>query len=257
MKGLRRHPFRVVGRFCRFAGEISIAILDYLVHRAFHPKTFAFAAKALWLQRASRRHLRIFKFETRIAGPVPSCGLLVCNHLSYLDVPVLASIAPAVFVAKRDIKYWPVIGWLARLAGTLFIDRERRMHVGQINEDIETILSQGALMVVFPEGTSTDGQTVLPFKSSLLEPATRQRYPLSVGLIQYELDDGNAADEVCYWGDATFFPHLVNLFSKRAIRAFVRFAPVQLAGSDRKELARQLHAEILKLKATAAVSNQD
>ena len=253
MKGLRRHPFRVVGRFCRFAGEISIAILDYLVHCAFRPKAFALAAKALWLQRASRRHLCIFKFETRIAGPVPSCGLLVCNHLSYLDVPVLASLAPAVFVAKRDIKHWPVIGWLARLAGTLFIDRERRMHVGQINDEIETILSQGALMVLFPEGTSTDGRTVLPFKSSLLEPAARQRYPLSVGLIQYELEDGNAADEICYWGDATFFPHLVNLLSKHVIRAFVRFAPVQPVSADRKELARQLHAEMLKLKGHAVL----
>jgi len=83
------------------------------------------------------------------------------------------------------------------------------------------------LVVVFPEGTSSDGQTVLPFKSSLLEPATRQIHSLSISLIQYELDDGDAGQDVCYWGDVTFFSHLLNLLSKRTLRASIRFAPIQ------------------------------
>src|ERR1017187_2296693 len=127
MKGLRRHPFRVLGRLLWFVGEVIIALFDFLIRCAFRPKKSALAARALWLQRASRRHLRIFKFEAQVAGPVPSGGLLVSNHLSYLDIPVMASLTPAVFVAKHEIKSWPVIGWLARLAGTLVIDRDRRM----------------------------------------------------------------------------------------------------------------------------------
>ena len=248
MKGLRRHPFRVLGRLLWFAGEVIIALFDFLIRCAFHPKKSAVAARALWLQRASRRHLRIFKFEAQVAGPVPSGGLLVSNHLSYLDVPVMASLTPAVFVAKHEIKSWPVIGWLARLAGTLFIDRGRRMDVAPVNAAVQTALDGGALVVVFPEGTSSDGQTVLPFKSSLLEPATRQIHSLSISLIQYELDDGDAGTEVCYWGDVTFFGHLLNLLSKRTFRASVRFAPIQSIAASRKELAQQLHSEMLKLK---------
>jgi 1-acyl-sn-glycerol-3-phosphate acyltransferase len=254
MKGLRRHPFRVLGRLLWFAGEIIIALFDFLIHCAFRPKKSALAARALWLQRASRRSLRIVKFKTQVAGPVPSGGLLVSNHLSYLDVPVMASLTPAVFVAKHEIKSWPVIGWLARLAGTLFIDRERRMDVALVNAAIQTALDGGALVVVFPEGTSSDGQTVLPFKSSLLEPATRQIHSLSISLIEYELEDGDAGKDVCYWGDVTFFSHLLNLLSKRTFRASVRFALIQSIDTSRKELAQQLHSEMLKLKNAATGS---
>jgi 1-acyl-sn-glycerol-3-phosphate acyltransferase len=247
MKGLRQHPFRVLGRLLWFAGEVIIALVDFLIRCAFRPKKSALAARALWLQRTSRRTLRIFKFEAQVAGPVPSGGLLVSNHLSYLDVPVMASLTPAVFVAKHEIKSWPVIGWLARLAGTLFIDRGRRMDVAPVNAAVQTALDGGALVVVFPEGTSSD----LSFKSSLLEPATRQVHSLSISLIQYELDDGDASKDVCYWGDVTFFGHLLNLLSKRTFRASVRFAPIQSIDTSRKELAQQLHSEMLKLKHAA------
>ena len=251
MSGFRQHPLRVSGRLIWFGGEVLVAAFDFLIHCAFCPAKSALAARNLWLQRAARRTGRIIGLQVQSVGPIPSGGLLISNHLSYVDIIVLVSLAPAMFVAKSDIKGWPVIGWLTRLAGTIFIDRERRLHVGQINDEIETALSQGALVIIFPEGTSSDGRTVLPFKSSLLEPATRPGRPLSVGLIRYEIDDGDVAGEICYWGEATFFSHLLNLFGKRAVRAFVRFAPVQSAAPDRKELARQLHAEVLKLKEAA------
>jgi 1-acyl-sn-glycerol-3-phosphate acyltransferase len=256
MQGLRQHPFRVLGRLLWFAGEVIIALVDFLIHCAFRPEKSARAARALWLQRISRRALRIFKFTAQVAGPVPSRGLLVSNHLSYLDIPVMASLTPAVFVAKHEIKSWPVIGWLARLAGTLFIDRDRRMDVAPVNAAVQTVLDGGALVVVFPEGTSSDGQTVLPFKSSLLEPATRQIHSLAISLIQYELDDGDAGNDVCYWSDVTFFAHLLNLLSKRTFRATVRFAPIPSFDANRKELAEQLHSEMLKLKnATTGLKN--
>jgi 1-acyl-sn-glycerol-3-phosphate acyltransferase len=247
MKGLCRHPFRVTGRFFWFAGEVILAVVDFLFHCAFRSKS-GLARRALWLQRVSRRILRIFKLEPQVTGPVPSSGLLVSNHLSYLDVLVLMAITPAVFVAKREVRYWPVIGWLAKLAGTLFIDRERRSDVWQLTEEIQTILNQGTLVILFPEGTSTNGQGVLPFKSSLLEPAVRQTHPITVGCIGYALDDGDVGEDICYWGDVTFFPHMLNLLSKRAVRAFVRFARFERSRTGRKELAQQLRLEVLKLK---------
>ena len=249
MKGLRRHPLRVGGRFLWFIGVILVAVFDFLLNCAFCPKNSAPNARALWLQRHSRRVVKVFNLEAHVEGPVPTRGLLVSNHQGYLDVFVLASITPAVFVAKREIKSWPVIGWLTQMGGTLFVDRARRVQVGQVNDEIQATLNRGALVVLFPEGKSSNGQTVLPFKSSLLEPAAKSTHPLSVSAIQYTIENGDSGEDVCYWGKHTFFPHLLNLLGKRAIRATVRFAPVQRTGADRKELAVQLREEILKLKA--------
>ena len=173
MNGLCRHPLRVTGRFLWFVGVVLAAVFDFLLHNAFRPEKSTPAARALWVQRHSRRVLKIFKLEPRVAGPVPTRGLLVSNHLGYLDILVLASITPAVFVSKREIKSWPVVGWLAQMGGTLFVNRERRVQVGRVNDEIQAALNQGALVVLFPEGTSSNGQTVLPFKSSLLEPAAQ------------------------------------------------------------------------------------
>ncbi|HEX5400619.1 MAG TPA: lysophospholipid acyltransferase family protein [Verrucomicrobiae bacterium] len=248
MKGLRRHPLRVNGRLLRLAGIVAVALPDYLLRCAFCGSESRPSARARWLQRHSRRVLRMFQFQPRTEGPVPTRGLLVSNHLGYLDVLVLSAITPAIFVSRRDVKYWPVFGLLASLAGTLYVDRERRAQVGQMNQEIEALLNLDALVVLFPEGTSSDGQSVLPFKSALLEPAVQPAHPLTIGAIRYSIEDGDTATDVCYWGDDTFFPHMLNLLSKRAVQATVRFAPVRRAGEDRKQLALRLREEILKLK---------
>lgn len=248
MKGLRRHPLRVIARLGRLAVAILISLLDYLFRCTFHRPEGRRAARAAWLHRASGRTLRFFHIKAQAAGPVPSRGLLVCNHLSYLDILVLSSLTPAVFVSKHDVKFWPVFGQFAVLGGTVFVDRARRFQVGQVNDEITTALQQGALVVLFPEGTSSNGQTLLPFKSSLLEPATDPTWPLTIGWIHYEIDDGDASEEVCYWGNHTFFPHMLNLLSKNHVRANVRFGQFSERNDDRKELAQQLRAEILALK---------
>ena len=205
MNGLCRHPLRVTGRFFWFAGALFAADFDFLLRCAFCPENSTPTARALWLQRHARRMLKIVRLEACAGGPVPTRGLLVSNHLGYLDVLVIASLAPAVFVAKSEVKSWPVIGWLTQLGGTLFVDRGRRTHVSRVNDAIQAVLEQGALVVLFPEGTSSDGRTVLPFKSSLLEPAAQSAHPISVSAIQYSIEDGDAGAEVCYWGSHTFF----------------------------------------------------
>jgi 1-acyl-sn-glycerol-3-phosphate acyltransferase len=177
----------------------------------------------------------------------------VCNHLSYLDIPVLATLTPSVFVSKREVRSWPVLGWFAQLAGTVFVHRERRSQTVEAAEAIELRLNHDALVVLFPEGTSSNGESVLPFKSSLLEPAAQNRHPLSVGFIRYEVDDGDVAEDVCYWRDMTFAPHLLNLLSKPRVRAQVRFLPQPPVSLNRKELALRLQEEILKLKADSEV----
>jgi 1-acyl-sn-glycerol-3-phosphate acyltransferase len=248
MKGFRQHPFRVVGRLLWFGGEVLVSLFDFLFRCAFCPPAFRRRARALWLQRICRRVGCIFQLEIQVDGALPAGGLLVSNHLSYVDILVLSSLTPSVFVAKREVKSWPVMGALAQLGGTVFIDRQRRTHVGAVNDEIQAALDDQALVIIFPEGTSSDGRTVLPFKSPLLEPATRLRHPLTIGRIHYTLADGADDTEVCYWGDDTFFSHLLNLLSQRSVRARVRFAPVTHHGHDRKQLAQQLHAAVLGLK---------
>ncbi len=247
MKAWLRHPLRLTGRLVWLAGELALATLRYAAQCAFRPAEKSQAARAAWMQHTAGRLLRIFAVEISVVGTAPERGLLVSNHLGYVDVLVLGALNPSVFVARHDVQSWPVFGWLASRAGTIYIERERRAHVGPVTDQIQTVLDADGLVILFPEGTSSDGRTVLPFKSSLLEPAARSSQPMSVSWIQYELDDGDVTEEVCYWKDMTFLPHLLNLLGKRRIRATVRFVAVMEHAADRKALARQLHTEVLRL----------
>jgi 1-acyl-sn-glycerol-3-phosphate acyltransferase len=241
-----RHPLRICGRLLWLSGIIVFALVEFPFRCAFR-KNFR-RARALWLQRHCRRTLKMFGLKPQIFGEIPERGFLISNHLGYLDIPVLSSITPAVFVSKREVKFWPVFGQFAQMAGTLFVDRERRMQVGHINSEIQKVLDSGTLVVLFPEGKSSNGETILPFRSALLEPAAGQRHHIFVVSVQYALDDGDAGEEICYWGDDTFFPHMLNLLGKCNVRAIVRFAPFTQKIGDRKELARQLREAVLKLK---------
>jgi 1-acyl-sn-glycerol-3-phosphate acyltransferase len=198
MKGLRQYPFRVVGRLLWFGGEVLLSLFVFLFRCVCCPKDSRWCSRTLWLQGTIRWVIHIFQLEILSAGVIPLRGLLISNHVSYLDILVLSSLTPAVFVAKREVKSWPVMGLLAQMGGMVFIDRQRRMHVGEVNDKIQNALNDGVLVVVFPEGTSSDGKTILPFKSSLLEPASQQKHPLTIGCIEYTPADGDAGSEVCY-----------------------------------------------------------
>jgi len=252
LPALFKHPLRTPLRALWLAGEVLLVAMRYFIECPPWSKSATVAARARWLHRSCRRTLRIFVAEVEQCGELPASGLLVSNHLSYLDILVLSSLMPVVFVAKKDVKSWPLLGWFAAMAGTIFIDRERRTHVGQITRSIEEIMNNGVLVVLFPEGTSSGGETVLPFKSSLLEPAVQPTHPLSVVVIRYELDDGDASEEVCYWKDMTLLPHLINLLCKSSVRVQLICVRIDQPAANRKELARQLHAEILRLKERAS-----
>ena len=239
---------RAAGKLIWFFTQIFVDVGDYVFRTAFVAPKSKRAARAAWLHRATCRHLKIFNLKPMVSGPIPASGLIVSNHLSYLDILVLASVAPATFVSKADVRGWPVFGWLAALGGTVFIERERRTHVGAVNREVESALADGVPVVVFPEGTSSDGTTILPFRSSLLEPAIGGTHLITVSWIHYTLADGDAGREVCYWGDHTFFPHLLNLLGKQQIRARICFDKFDRTTDDRKKLARQLQSAVENLK---------
>lgn len=237
---------RIAWRLAWLAGEVVLALARF----ALLPNR-RFDARAEWLCQACRRVVRVLGLRMRCAGIVPRSGLLVSNHLSYLDIIVLGAAMPAVFVAKREVKSWPVFGWLASLAGTVFVDRTRARAVTRVNARMSTLLDNGALVVLFPESTTSDGRTVLPFKSSLLESA-QNRHAVTAGCISYFVPNGDVANEVCYWRDMTLFPHLLNLLGKAEIEASVCFNEIETGSMDRKSLAQELHSEVLRLKASGS-----
>ena len=234
MKAFWKNPFRVTGRLLWLAGEVLLALLDFVINVIFAPKVQLPRARSLWLQQICRRVLRILKVEVKTQGPIPLKGLLVSNHLGYLDIFVLSAVVPAVFIARSEVKRWPILGWFAILAGTLFVRRSKRSEVARLNREVEHALDAGALVVLFPEGTSSDGRDVLPFRSSLLEPIARLKHPLSAACIQYSLPDGDAGADICHWGNAAFMPHLVNLCSKSRIHATVSFVALKQGPNNRK-----------------------
>lgn len=220
--------------------------VDYVTEVAHQPLTVRDYARATWLQGLATRALRILNIRVFVRGHVPRAGLLVMNHLSYLDILVLAAATPAVFIAKQEVASWPVFGWFAQAAGSVFVRRDRKTSVRAANRRVAELLKEGMLVVLFPEGTSTDGRTVLPFRSSLLEPVVLAKSPTTVGLLRYSAQDGHVAEEVCYWRDMILLPHLVNLLGKAAVFAAVHFQRVT-PGSDRKSFARELHSRVLAL----------
>jgi len=206
------------------------------------------AARTEWLHRWCRFACRVLGIRVTTHGAMPRSGLLVSNHLSYLDIIVLSSIRPCIFVAKRDVVGWPLFGWLAHAAGAIFVDRQRPLATAFAVTRIHVAIATGLPVVLFPEGTSSDGSTVLPFKSSLLESAVQLGCPVGTAAIAYSLDQGSVADEVCYWRDMTLVPHLLNLFFKREIRSKCSFSIPKLRVGNRKELARALRDEVVSLR---------
>jgi 1-acyl-sn-glycerol-3-phosphate acyltransferase len=204
------------------------------------------------LHHSCRRVLRVFVNEVALTGPRPRAGLLISNHLSYLDILVLSTAAPCVFVSKHEVKSWPLFGWFATLGGTVYIQRERRGEVGAVAGEIRRLLAEGVLVVLFPEGTSSGGREILPFKSSLLEPAVGLDSALFVSCISYSLPGGVISEDVCYWGDMTLLPHFVKLLKKPFVQARVIFGEIREPAADRKTLAKQLHTEVVRLKSLPA-----
>jgi len=172
--------------------------------------------------------------------------LLVSNHLSYVDVVVLASRLECSFVAKKEVESWPIIGALCRSVGTIFVDRRNRRDLARVNGEIAQALEDGRGVILFAEGTSTKGTSVLPFRSSLLEAAARRKFPVSYAALTYRVsgDAPPASFSVCWWGDMTFGSHFAGLLRLKRIQSTVSFGSHEIRANDRKTLANRLWFEV-------------
>lgn len=195
----------------------------------------------------SKRILRILNVEVTIDGPrPPEPTLLVSNHLGYLDIMLLAAEIPACFVAKAEIRSWPLAGWVCRSVSTIFVDRELRRDVVRVGSLMRTSLESGDSVLLFPEGTSTHGHRVAPFKTALLAPAASAELAVHTVAISYATRDHDAPahHSVCWWGVAPFGGHFLGLLRLDGINAHISFGDSEHRLSDRKLLAEQLHADV-------------
>jgi 1-acyl-sn-glycerol-3-phosphate acyltransferase len=238
-------------RAAGFAAIIFLALIE-LAWLGARGMTRQSIVRALWLQRICRRLVRLLGIHASYRGEVAESGVLVFNHVSYLDVVVLAARHPLLFVAKKELRSWPVIGWLVARAGTIFIDRTRRADVARVCALMTEAITEGVRVCIFPEGTSGDGSRVLPFRTSLLETVVAGAWPVTAGWVGYSVEDGRASQDVCYWGEMNFATHFPRLLTKR--RIFARVACVALAAGrmNRKELGHELHALVSSLSAQHA-----
>jgi lyso-ornithine lipid O-acyltransferase len=245
--GLTRKILRVFRRGPALVVCVSLCVADCLLRTALRRMNLALGADVL--HRWSSRILRVIGVKLEVVGPIPGPGLIVSNHLSYLDIMVFSTAVPCIFVSKSEVKWWPLVGWVAQMTGTIFVDRSRRSQTYRVRPQMAERLDAGARLVLFPEGTSSDGRQMLPFRSSLFEAAVDATAPATAACISYDLlaGDGDPSRDVCYWGDMTMFPHLIKLLSRGGVQATVRFADRAQVFSERKQAALELQNQVKEL----------
>lgn len=236
-------PVRATLRLAGLFVVSTVTVVSWLVPAAVRPFSRRAASRIRHRQMSAWARSALFLMGVRVEsdGPPPPPGsLLVSNHLSYLDVLVLWSRVPATFVSKAEVRHWPVLGWAVTAAGTLYLERERRTAVKPMVDAVAERLALGETVVFFPEGTSSPGQELLPFRPSLFEAARAVGGRVHVASLAYATDDPTtpASETVAWWGDAPFAAHFLGLLTLPRVRARLRFAPTPVEADDRKEISR-------------------
>lgn len=197
----------------------------------------------MWLQGSARAILKVLDIGIQVEGQPPICGLVVSNHLSYLDIILISAAMPCFFVAKMEIGSWPFFGRAARSGGTIFLDRSSLASANAVAEQMVERLKLPIPVLLFPEGTSTDGTQVLRFHSRLIDPATAIGAPITAAAIRYVIDGGVAERELCWYGDVGFTAHLWKVLGVKGFAARLHFGQPRIY-SDRRVAADETHAEI-------------
>lgn len=203
--------------------------------------------RARWLHAACGMILRRLRIAVEWRGARPTQGLVCSNHLSYLDILVYAAAMPCIFVSKREVARWPGFGFFARAGGSIFVDRQSRGSTDAVVGQIAGALDAGVPVLLFPEGTSTDGSAVLRFHPSLLEPATRMGVEMTAAAIGYQVRCATER-EICWYGDAAFTPHLLRTMGHAGLMAEVEFYPERGVYGDRKAAALELRERVEALR---------
>jgi 1-acyl-sn-glycerol-3-phosphate acyltransferase len=192
--------------------------------------------------------LRILKVKVLIHGdPSVLFGtkpyLLVANHISWLDIHIINSIRPVIFVAKADVSKWPIFGYLASMLGTIFLKREKLSDIKRVIQLMKEKLSQQEVVAIFPEGTSTDGKSVLPFKSNLFEAAHQAQVDVLPITIQYT-ENNQYSDRAAFIGDMELIDSIKNILKGDKLVVNIHISDKLLAHLTRQEMATQAHQQV-------------
>lgn len=236
----------------RILSMILITLLLYPVYAlvclftCWNKKRF-YRARCSMISLWARCWGRIFGMRVTVQGKPPDLPfILVSNHLGYIDIVLLLQTVPAWFISKAEVKNWPIFGWMCRSAHTLFINRARKKDLRRMNELIATKIDRGEAVLFFPEGTSTKGEAVQAFKPSLLQVAAERSLPVHTVTVSYQTRpaDPPPSEVICWWGDAGFGPHFLNLLRLRKFEATVIFDERPVVRTERKELGQALREQI-------------
>lgn len=192
-------------------------------------KYYEESKKAAVLQKWSTKLLKLLDIELIVQGSLPNPlanMLIVSNHISWLDILIIFTVIKPRFVAKKEIASWPIIGQLTKAGDTIFIDRGNKRDIMQVNKQLSDQLSAGNCIAIFPEGTTSTGESVLPFKASLFEPIYQSKGQVLPVVIQYKDDIGNLNTAPTFAGDISLLASAWNILTCYHLKVELNFLPL-------------------------------
>lgn len=233
-------------RGTQFMLYLSLGIILAIGYRLrygqhWHLATTGQAIIRWWMQHMTRIvGIRV----TQYGRPLTANVMFVANHISFLDILVISAIVPARFLSKHTVRYWPIIGYLTHLSGTLFIERGKPSQLSRTLDALRQALGSGRPMLIFPEGTTSLGTQVLKFHSGLFQAAIDNKVPVQALTLHYRRDD--RADRIAaYIDNDNFLLSLLRLMAQDNTEVHIRFSPpIDATDQVRHHLAAQCHTTI-------------
>jgi 1-acyl-sn-glycerol-3-phosphate acyltransferase len=236
------------------AGRAAWRLLRMLLHLLHGMAVMALRFPALdaagrqrRIQWWSAKLVRVAGLQLSVSGtPRPGATLLLANHVSWLDIAALHAVAPqARFVSKADVLAWPLLGWLIKGAGTLFIERERKRDALRVLHQVAEALKAGDTVAVFPEGTTGDGATLLPFHANLMQAAISTGTPVQGAALRYSDPAYRFSPAAQFLGETTLLQSVWRMLSAQGLRVHVELLqPQGTRHADRRALAEHLRSQI-------------
>ena len=212
--------------------------------------------RAQWQHEAALLVMRALGVRLKVTGRLPQGGLMVSNHLSYLDILVFSAALPVFLVSKIEIGSWPLFGILSRAGGALFVDRSSRASAEATTAQIAERLRGMVSVLFFPEGTSTDGMQVLRFHSRFFIPAVEAGIPVTAAAVRYVPADGSAESNFCWFGDTDFLPQVLRNLGGPDFSAEIHFGEARIY-ENRRVAAQQTHDEVEAMRGGGGPLVQD
>jgi 1-acyl-sn-glycerol-3-phosphate acyltransferase len=244
---------------CWAALGVGMRLLFYVAQVVLLFPRLTKARRRNQIQSWARTLLKRLDMELKISGAPPQQGplLLVSNHMSWVDILALHATCQCRFVAKADVKRWPLLGTLATGGGTLYVQRESRRDAMRVVRQMAEALQNGDILAIFPEGTTSDGESVLPFHSNLIQAAIAANAPVQTVAVGFvDARSGRPSHAISYMGDESLAGSIWRTLRARGVCAVLEFGTTQRAAErDRRAWAKDLREEIIAMRRGAVLAS--